>query len=96
MNAIKRICENEMASVLSRREMLSRLGSGCGIVGLAAVLADDLVARPPALSAEDTGSIGAPSVTPLSPKSPHYEPRAKRVIHLFMNGGPSQVDTFDP
>jgi hypothetical protein len=29
-------------------------------------------------------------------RNPHYEPKAKRVIHLFMNGGPSQVDTFDP
>ena len=30
------------------------------------------------------------------PARPHFAPRAKRVIHLFMNGGPSQVDTFDP
>ena len=33
---------------------------------------------------------------PLSPKSPQFRPRAKRIIHLFMNGGPSHVDTFDP
>jgi len=33
---------------------------------------------------------------PLEPKPPHFAPKAKRVIHLFMNGGPSQVDTFDP
>ena len=33
---------------------------------------------------------------PLLPRQPHFQPRAKRVIHLFMNGGPSQVDTFDP
>ena len=33
---------------------------------------------------------------PLSPKAPHFRPRAKRIIHLFMNGGPSHVDTFDP
>ena len=33
---------------------------------------------------------------PLAPKPPHFAPKAKRVIHLFMNGGPSQVDTFDP
>ncbi len=34
--------------------------------------------------------------SPLLPKAPHYRPRAKRIIHLFMNGGPSHVDTFDP
>ena len=33
---------------------------------------------------------------PLSPKAPHFPARAKRVIYLFLNGGPSQVDTFDP
>ncbi|MSR32034.1 MAG: DUF1501 domain-containing protein [Gemmataceae bacterium] len=33
---------------------------------------------------------------PLEPKAPHFTPKAKRVVHLFMNGGPSQVDTFDP
>ncbi|SVC42977.1 uncharacterized protein METZ01_LOCUS295831, partial [marine metagenome] len=33
---------------------------------------------------------------PHVPKSPHFAPKAKRVVHLFMNGGPSQVDTFDP
>ena len=33
---------------------------------------------------------------PLSQKAPHFRPRAKRIIHLFMNGGPSHVDTFDP
>src|SRR5262245_66101700 len=34
--------------------------------------------------------------SPLSPRQPHFAPRAKRVIHLFMNGGPSQLDSFDP
>src|SRR6186997_3632399 len=33
---------------------------------------------------------------PLAPRNPHFAPKAKRVIHLFMNGGPSHVDTFDP
>src|SRR4249919_2730356 len=37
----------------------------------------------------------APS-NPLAPKAPHFAPKAKRIIHVFMNGGPSQVDTFDP
>src|SRR5829696_5631023 len=34
--------------------------------------------------------------TALAPKKPHFTPRARRVVHLFMNGGPSHVDTFDP
>jgi hypothetical protein len=39
---------------------------------------------------------GGRSISPLAPKGPHFAPKAKRVIHLFMNGGPSHVDTFDP
>ena len=39
---------------------------------------------------------GAHAASPFAPKRPHFEPKAKRVIHFFMNGGPSQVDTFDP
>src|SRR3954454_5718744 len=43
------------------------------------------------------GLMGAATVTdPLTPKSPHFPAKAKRVINLFLNGGPSQVDTFDP
>jgi hypothetical protein len=34
--------------------------------------------------------------SPLAPKRPHFDGRAKHIVHLFMNGGPSQVDTFDP
>ncbi|MFL5342533.1 MAG: DUF1501 domain-containing protein [Gemmataceae bacterium] len=67
---------------LSRRELLQRVGTGLGVLGLASILADEASAASPA--------------NPLAPKSPHFKPRAKRVIHLFMNGGPSQVDTFDP
>src|SRR5437870_2218640 len=38
----------------------------------------------------------ATASAPLAPKAPHFTPKAKRVIFLFLNGGPSQVDTFDP
>jgi len=41
-------------------------------------------------------TVSAESISPLSPKKPQYRGKAKAVIHLFMNGGPSQVDTFDP
>src|SRR5579864_5086303 len=73
----------------TRREMLRRMGGGFGILGLAGVLAEEM-----------GPSVGAASdlakVNPLAPKLPHFGARAKRVIFLFMNGGPSHVDTFDP
>jgi hypothetical protein len=42
-----------------------------------------------------TAAENSATVNPLAPKPPQFEPRAKRVIFLFMHGGPSQVDTFD-
>ena len=65
---------------MTRREALQKVGTGFGMVGLAN-----------ALAAEET-SFGAS----LDPKAPHFAPKAKQVIFLFLNGGPSQVDTFDP
>ena len=67
----------------TRRESLHRMGTGMGVLGLAGILADE-------------GVLASSSGTPLAPKQPHFAPRAKHIIHLFMNGGPSQVDTFDP
>ena len=40
--------------------------------------------------------LAAPSRNPLDPRAPHFPAKAKHVIYLFLNGGPSQVDTFDP
>src|SRR4051812_8757964 len=68
---------------LSRRDMLARCGTGLGTVALAGVLADEARAQQPAADL-------------LAEKSPHFPAKAKHVVHLFMNGGPSQVDTFDP
>lgn len=45
---------------------------------------------------ENSVSAGSSGVNPLLPKAPHFPAKAKHVIHLFMNGGPSHVDTFDP
>src|SRR5438067_5861713 len=67
---------------ISRRSMLRRMGTGFGMIGLAGLLADQAHAAAP--------------TNPLALKTPHFKPRAKHIIHLFMNGGPSQVDTFDP
>jgi hypothetical protein len=73
---------------LTRRELLTRSGMGFGLLGLAGLLSTD-------------GALGAPpsaatDISPLAPKKPHFPARAKQVVHLFMNGGPSHVDTFDP
>ena len=76
-------------SGLSRRDLLLRSGGSLGLIGLSSVLADaDLLAATP--------EPKAAAANPLAPKAPHYAPRATRLIFLFMNGGPSHVDTFDP
>ena len=72
----------------SRRQLLTRLAGGFGAIGLSTVFADA------GLIAAEASSAG--DANPLAPKAPHYAPRAKRLIFLFMNGGPSHVDTFDP
>ncbi|GAB4154309.1 MAG: DUF1501 domain-containing protein [Planctomycetaceae bacterium] len=76
--------------VFSRREMLQRTGTGLGMLGLAGVLADA-----GELGATAEAGTRQPGANPLSPQAPHFPAKAKRVVHLFMNGGPSQVDTFD-
>jgi hypothetical protein len=77
----------------TRRELLGRCGMGLGLVGLANLLVrDEAAGNQPAPTNEPAagGRVG-----PLAPKPPHFQPRAERVVHLFMNGGPSHVDTFD-
>ncbi|VTR99227.1 DUF1501 domain-containing protein [Tuwongella immobilis] len=78
---------------MSRREWLARSGMGMGLLGLAGVMHDSghLLAAGPAPMA------GAPiGNRPLAARKPHFPGKAKRVIHFFLNGGPSHVDTFDP
>ncbi|MEZ6072838.1 MAG: DUF1501 domain-containing protein [Pirellulales bacterium] len=67
----------------SRREMLTRSSLGFGALALSHLLADEAAAA---------GS----AANPLAPKSPHFPAQAEHVIFLFMQGGPSQMDTFDP
>ena len=64
---------------LTRREMLTSTGMGMGMVALAGTLSA-------------TESV-PPSLNPLAPKKPPLPAKAKRVLHLFMNGGASHVDT---
>ena len=70
-----------------RRTMLKRSALGFGHLAMSAMLADEVAAS------VDGGN--ATGKDPLAPQSPHFVPRAKRVIFLFMKGGPSHVDTFD-
>ncbi len=85
-------------SLPSRRELLQRVGTGLGSLGLACLLADENLLASENVSGAGTagGVANAVANNPLAVKASHFRPRAKRVIHLFMNGGPSQVDTFDP
>jgi hypothetical protein len=75
----------EPPTTISRRHLLRRTGAGFGGVALSALLQEG--------QARATTTAAG---NPLAPQPPHFFPRAKRVILLFMPGGPSQVDTFDP
>ena len=81
-------CGRYMPAPVSRREMLMRCANGFGGVALTTLLGDK------AWGERIRSEPGADS--PLSPRPTHFTPRAKNVIFLFMDGGPSQVDTFDP
>lgn len=70
---------------LSRRELLRVSSTGFGSMALAALMGEQALAA----------TVGSQAPSPLALKPPHFAPKAKRVIFLFMHGGPSQVDTFD-
>lgn len=72
---------------LTRREAIRRAGAGFGLVALAALLKQERLLAPSA-------SAAAP-LNPLAARAPHFSAKAKSVIWLFINGGPSQVDTWD-
>ncbi|MDA1314487.1 MAG: DUF1501 domain-containing protein [Acidobacteria bacterium] len=72
---------------VSRREMLCRAANGFGGLALAALMAEQ------GARADADSKRG---VNPMAPRAPHYTAKAKSVIFLFMDGGPSQIDTFDP
>ena len=80
---------------LDRRRMLQRSAFGLGSLALNGLLQDDglAIAQESAVSPAAGSALGA---DPLRAKATHFRPRAKRVIHFFLNGGPSHVDTFDP
>jgi len=67
----------------SRRDLLARSATGLGMVGLAGLLAD-------------AGETAPAAIDPAAVRAPHHTPRATRLVHVFLNGGPSHVDTLDP
>ena len=73
---------------LTRRDFLSRCGMGMGGLSLAGLFGQ--IGPVSAIGAEPD------LVSPLAPRPPQFAPKAKRVIHFFLNGGPSHIDTFDP
>ena len=79
---------------ISRRDMLTHTAAGFGMLGLAGVCAAEQ--ESPVKSPSAAGPSAAGVGSPLTPKPSHFVARAKHVIFLFMNGGPSHVDTFDP
>ena len=73
-------CNNFMSRPLTRREMLGRCAGGFGSVALSSLLADPVYGK---------------AKSPFAPKNTHHDPKAKSVIFLYMDGGVSQVDSFD-
>jgi len=71
---------------LSRRELLKVSSAGFGSLALAGLLGEE---------ARAAGRAEGSAANPLAVRAPHFPAKAKRVIFLFMHGGPSQVDTFD-
>src|SRR5437868_14696758 len=81
-------CQRFQAAPLTRRQMLLQCANGFGAVALASLLADPTYGKS---SAPDV-----PDKNPLASRPAHFPAKAMHVIFLFMDGGPSQMDTFDP
>ena len=72
----------------TRRQFLNRFGMGMGGLGLATLLGQNLFSTASAFGAET-------ALNPLAPKAPHFPAKAKAVIHIFAQGAPSHIDTWD-
>src|SRR5690242_10264270 len=75
----------------TRRYFLGNAGYGIGATALASLLAGESRGAKPAAPEDE------PSFTnPLAPKAPHFAPKAKQCIFIFLEGAPSQIDLYDP
>jgi hypothetical protein len=84
---------NHVKHIWSRRDFLFQSGGGISGLALAHLLNQEGLLAAPASGGCDGTPVGA---NPFAPKPSHFKPRARAVISLFMSGGVSQVDTFDP
>jgi hypothetical protein len=75
----------EYARLITRRWFFRQCGVGLGAIALSSLLSSESAAS----------AAQAVARNPLTPKQPHFKPKAKRVIYLFMGGAPSQLDLFD-
>lgn len=85
-------CGNFHQAPLTRREMLMRCASGFGGMALTSLLGERAFGEAIQPASPDEGR----EKDPFAPRKPHFPAKAKSVIYLFMDGGPSQVDSFDP
>ena len=84
---------------MTRRGFFDRMSDGIYGTALATLLSGDVYGSiAPLLASESLPALpeGHRRFYDLKPRPPHFDPKAKAVIHLFMNGGPSHVDLFDP
>lgn len=88
---MNRLPADDGVKVVSRRQMLRRAGCGFGLLGLAGLLAQEGLLECSAAAAE----LGNRALNPLAPQTTHFAAKAKSVIWIFVNGGPSHVDTWD-
>ena len=79
-------CTSPEDFAVSRRDFLRRTGLGFGAYSLASLLGAGV----------STSAFADPGANTMAVRAPHFAPKATRVIHIFMNGGMSHVDTFDP
>src|SRR3954453_21486252 len=89
MNCQDHLYRQSNPELVSRRWFLERCGVGLGSMALAQLLGEAGYAAATPSGAATTG------VNPLAPRAPHFAPKAKRVIFLFMAGGPSHLELFD-
>ena len=83
--------QSEPECLLSRRSLLARAGCGFGMLGLTGMLQQQGV-----LGRADASDLGSDrSLNPLAPRPGHFPAKAKHVIWIFVNGGPSHVDTWN-
>ncbi|HEX8911564.1 MAG TPA: DUF1501 domain-containing protein [Humisphaera sp.] len=81
-------CQNFAPAPVTRRQMLRQCAGGFGAVALAALMGERAFAGTAAATTQPAG--------PMAPRPAHFAAKCRNVIFLYMDGGPSQVDTFDP